>query len=235
MLQKFSFSIPTEKVVSLTGLLILAGLAMIPAKAAVLFQPASVFCDSSTSTISTGVLPERDGVRGLKVFGTCQDPSILGEQVIAVQGGSGGPDAFLSDHFFISWEFSVTSSLNNDVTWVMTMNLNGLQVLYHYETGTSGTTFKGSAMIPVPGFQPGLTTLNSWGFFLGAGANDEEPNYSMVSIVIPPNSLDIATDPPAELPEPGTLYAGMLAMIVVIASFRLRRRSAPLSKVLDQQ
>jgi hypothetical protein len=234
MLQKLSFSIATEKVVSLTGLMILAGLAMIPAKASVLFQPETVFCDSSTSTISTGILPERDGVQGLKVFGTCQDPSILGEQVVVVQGGSGGPDAFLSDNFFISWEFSVTSSLNNDVTWVMTMNLNEVEVLYYSETGASGTMFKGSAMIPVPGFQPGATTLNSWGFFLGASANDEAPNFSMVSIVIPPNSLDIATDPPAELPEPGTLYAGMLAMIVVIGSVRYKRRSAPLSKVLDQ-
>src|SRR5215813_9584388 len=109
-----SYSIATKTFLPLIGFLVVTGLAD-PAKASVVFQPTSVFCDSSNPNITTGILPERDGVRGLKIFGTCEDPAVLAEQVVSVQGGSGGPDVFLSDSFFITWEFSVISSLNHDV------------------------------------------------------------------------------------------------------------------------
>jgi hypothetical protein len=201
-----------------------------PAEAAVILEPSSIWCDSPSHTIQTGALPVRDGVQGLKVFGKCENPFATGggEQVVVVSGGSGGPDAFESDHFYLNWELRIFSALENHVGLTIYMHINrGLFLLNHQEgPAPSGTLFRGSGRIDIPNFVPGSTKLDEWTLVIAGIEFAENGPYSMVTIDIPPNSIDIATDPlPAEVPEPGTVFAGIAALAVGGARvFRARQR-----------
>ena len=192
-----TFGVPT---VSLTG-----NAAMI----------ASLTGGNFSSSMNFLPLSMNGGVVGFKVFGNGSGTALTSSSttvVLTLIVSGAGSGTFPTGSVPFDYNFTATDSLGRDITWSAVMAVNGVSSLTLLnQLATSGIAVIGSGSIATPLGD----AFNNYSLALMLSL----PSFSAgetLSVVIPPNSLDVNL-----IPEPGT---GLLALSGMGILLLARRR-----------